>query len=330
MRAQTPARTETIADCGRWGKLLACKLRRGMIARMRSRVPLFLLLLLAGVAVVPHFAHAAIPFFGPIVPDTGNLCAPAWGMVITVVNNLIELGITLAIVFVAPIMIAYAGFLMVVEPMSPGGHTKARGILLNTVVGIVVALAAWLIVDAVMAALTPNGRPFGENWATIISSNGAPQCINIPATLNQTATGAGVTGVSANGSVYTGPLGQCGSGNTACSVSALRALGASVGQANAMSCIAVTESSGNPNTPVYNTVHPGSNSTACGTFQIVQTTWKEYASGSCTNFSNCTNATCNAQVAQALVSNHGYTDWTCATCNNKASACVQKYDPNGT
>ena len=158
---------------------------------MRSRGPLFAFLLLAGVATLPHFAHASIPFFGPVVPDTGNLCALAWGMVITVVNNLIELGITLAIVFVAPIMIAYAGFLMVIEPMSPGGHTKARGILLNTVVGIVIALAAWLIVDAVMAALTPNGRPFGENWATIISSNGAPQCINIPATLNQTPGGGG-------------------------------------------------------------------------------------------------------------------------------------------
>ncbi len=312
------------------GKAAHSRLPRGMIGSMRSRDPFFAFLLLAGVAALPHFAHAAIPFFGPIVPDTGNLCAPAWGMVMTVVNNLIELGITLAIVFVAPIMIAYAGFLMVIEPMSPGGHTKARGILLNTVVGIVIALAAWLIVDAVMAALTPNGRPFGENWATIISSNGAPQCINIPATLNQTASGAGITGVSANGSVYTGPLGQCGSGNTACSVSALQAAGLTPAQANAMSCIAVTESSGNPNTP-------NSPSGACGTFQITTQpgNWHNpaYHTGSCSTASSCNDAACNLQTAVLMVKQQGFQPWTGKNPNGsywnpKAPACVQKYDPS--
>lgn len=227
-----------------------------MINPMRSAGLFFTFLLLAGVAAIPHLAHAAIPFLGPIVPDTNNLCADAWGMVIIVVNNLIEFGITLAIVFVAPITIAYAGFLMVTEPMSPGGHTKARDILLNTVVGIVIALAAWLIVDAVMATLTPNGMPFGENWATIISSNNAPLCIPLPATLNQTASGVGISGVSAAGVNYLAPV----SGN--CSTSALISDGINPAIANTMSCIAQKESS-------CNLTASNNSSSAFGLFQIV-------------------------------------------------------------
>lgn len=130
------------------------------------------------------------------------------------------------------------------------------------------------------------------------------------------ATNSGTYGVSGA---------QCASDNTACSVSALQSAGLSAGQAGALSCIAVTESSGNPNTLPYNIAHPTSNSTACGTFQIVQTTWKGYASGSCTDFSNCTNANCNLQVATALVQNHGFSDWTCATCNSKAQSCINTY-----
>jgi hypothetical protein len=92
-----------------------------------------------------------------------------------------------------------------------------------------------------------------------------------------------------------------------------------------MSCIAVTESSGIAATPPYNIAHPDSNSTACGTFQITKTTWNTAATGACADFSNCMNASCNAQVAQALVANNGYKDWTCANCNSKAASCVQQY-----
>ena len=65
-------------------------------------------LLVAGSLALPLAAQAGgIPFFGPIVPDAINRCAAGWGMLITVINNIISFLITLAIVFVAPLMIAW-------------------------------------------------------------------------------------------------------------------------------------------------------------------------------------------------------------------------------
>ena len=299
---------------------------------MRSRVSLLVLLFSAGLLVFPHLVYAGgVPFFGPIIPHAYNVCPASWGLLINVINNIISLLITLAIVFVAPIMIAYAGFLYVVNPLDPNGMSKARSILRNTIVGIVIALAAWMIVDAIMAVLySPSAA--GGTWSSLVTSGGISPCLPqagaLPGQgLNQTP----VTGISANGGTVTpsgSTLAQCSSGNTACSPAALQAAGLTATQANVLSCIAVTESSGNPGTPPYNTTHPGSNSTACGTFQITQTTWNKYAKGACSDFSSsCQNAACNLQVAQALVSHNGYTDWTCANCNSKANSCIQQYGP---
>jgi len=147
---------------------------------MQFRTPLLTLLLVAGFFAVPHIAQASIPFFGPIIPQAGNgaVCPASWGMLIDVINRIIQFIITLAIVFVAPIMIAYAGFLFVVNPVNASGKEHAKKILTNTVVGIVITLSAWLIVDAIMAVLTPNGKPFGEKWTTIISAKGDSPCLD--------------------------------------------------------------------------------------------------------------------------------------------------------
>src|SRR3989338_6894070 len=152
---------------------------------MRSRISIFALLLVFGSVALPLVAHAGgIPFFGPIIPNeqitvngvvtNQNVCAAGWGMLITVINNIISLLLTLAIVFVAPLMIAYAGFLFVVNPVDSSGISKARGILTNTIVGIVIALAGWLIVDAIMVVLY-NGS-FGT-WSNLVTSGSSQACL---------------------------------------------------------------------------------------------------------------------------------------------------------
>lgn len=296
---------------------------------MRSRVPLFALLFAIGSFVVPAAAHAGgIPFFGPIIDGKilNQTCPLGWGAVITVINNVISLLLTLAIVFVAPLTIAYAGFLYVVNPVDPSGVSKAKSILTNTIVGIVIALASWLIVDAVMAVLYHPTDPSlaGKTWSSLITGNTGDACLNVAGALEQSG-GQTIPGVVSGGVVYSGTTAQCSSSNLACSPAALQSAGFTQTQANVMSCIAVTESSGVFNTPPYNTTHPGSNSTACGTFQITQTTWNKYATGACSSFSSCTDPVCNMQVAQKLVANNGYNDWTCANCNSNAAACIQKY-----
>ena len=298
---------------------------------MRFRAPLFAFFFVVGL-VVPLAAQATIPFFGPIVPEAVNLCAAGWGAVIDVVNRIIELLITIAIVFIAPLMIAWAGFLYVVNPVDPGGIAKARSILTNTVVGIVIALAGWLIVDAVMAVLYNSTTPVSDGsvlktWSSIISSGDKPFCLIREGSLyklNQTT----YTGVSANNATMTPSgktVGLCSPFNLACSPDVLQQVGFTQAQANVMSCIAANESSGIPATPPYNIAHPGSNSTACGTFQITKSTWNKNATGSCADFSNCMNAACNVQVAKTLVAKNEYKDWTCANCNSKAQTCIQQY-----
>lgn len=147
---------------------------------MRSRVPLFALLLLVGSFALPLAAHAGIPFFGPIIPQSGDqaTCAASWGMLITVINNIISLLLTLAIVFVAPLMIAYSGFLFVVNPVNAGGKEQAKKILTNTIVGIVIALAGWMIVAAVMAVLYKSPDGTWGTWSNLITSGNIGTCLD--------------------------------------------------------------------------------------------------------------------------------------------------------
>lgn len=236
---------------------------------MRSRTLLFAFFAV-GMLALPLAAHAAIPFFGPIIPESTNQCAASWGLLVVVINGIIELLITLAIVFVAPLMIAYAGFLYVVNPVSAGGKETAKKVLLNTVVGIVIALAGWLIVDALMAVLYNPGNA-GGTWSTIISSGGLDPCITLQASLNQApgTVGSTVTGVSADGGKFLSlpTNGDC---------TPERLLAATAGspytltqsQANTLSCIAVPESSCSNTTPQARQPD-GTPTSASGMFQIV-------------------------------------------------------------
>ena len=146
---------------------------------MRSRILAFApLLVISSVLVLPLVAHAGgIPFFGPIIPEEYAACPAGWGMLITVINNIISLLITLAIVFVAPIVIAYSGFLFVVNPVNPSGREEAKNILTHTVVGIVIALSGWLIVDAIMAVLYHPTGSIGSTWSQLITSNPNDPCL---------------------------------------------------------------------------------------------------------------------------------------------------------
>lgn len=169
---------------------------------MKIRTSLFVSL--AIFFVLPIATHAqGIPFFGPIIPNeqitingvvgNQNVCAAGWGMLMIVINRIIALLLTLAIMFVAPLTIAYAGFLYVVNPVDPSGIAKAKKILWNTIVGIVIALAGWMIVDALMAVLYNKGATdlAGKTWSELITGDTNNLCIPLQSSLQQ----AGQTGI---------------------------------------------------------------------------------------------------------------------------------------
>ncbi|MFA7302303.1 MAG: pilin [Candidatus Paceibacterota bacterium] len=159
----------------------------------------------------------SIPDFGPILEDGWNLCPLSWSAVIMTINNVITLSITLAIVFVAPVMIAYSGFLLVTNAFNPGAKADAKKILTNTILGIVIALAGWMIVDALMAVLyhpTDLGLA-GKTWSELITGGSIPVCIPAASILRQASNGANVVGESATGVVTVIPPSQAPASETA-------------------------------------------------------------------------------------------------------------------
>lgn len=254
---------------------------------MRSRI--FVALAALGSFAIPYAAYAAIPFFGPIIPPgvLTSVCPAGWGMLITVINNIISFLITVVIVFIAPLMIAYAGFLFVVNPVNSSGIAKAKEILLNTVVGIVLALAGYLIVDAVMAVLYDSNAQTGNGtlgaWAQIINWNGQtclPQMGALPgAELNQ-ATALGIT----TGSLTRTTTFLTAEGNP-CNPSTVTSSANEAGyqvsdtQAKLLACVARGESTCGTNNPPYNLNYSwnkptanGSASTAAGAYQVLLST----------------------------------------------------------
>jgi Type IV secretion system pilin len=341
---------------------------------------LFGLVLCSSLFLMPRATHAAglVPCGGAPPEQPCQSCD-----VVQLENNVVG-WLVVILGVLAAIVIVYAGVKLVTSGGNQHAMEEAKSMINNIIIGYLIVLSAWLVIDYGLKALLDTGT-FGvwnevkceqqqvaissdpmmlkwsepafslfgvEGWTTT-GVSGAPAtavCETIAAGPMGTPivscvgkkadcqSAGGVPTVSADGKTVTcnraqnmtggvtvGPLPQCSASNGACSVSALMAVGLNSIQANVMSCIAVTESSGNPSIGPYNLRHPGSNSSACGTFQIVGSTWRATAVGSCSDFSNCTNAHCNAQTMAALVHQNGYRAWTCPGCNNRASACVNKY-----
>ncbi len=258
--------------------------------------------------------------------DNPNTCGSC--EFVETINNVILFIVAISSL-IAVIAFIYAGFLMVTSRGDVGQLTKAKGMFVNVVIGLILILASFVIVNTILSGLLNPGSS-AISWQTVQCAY--PTAATQPPAYNGTAViGAGISGTGVAGSGVaggpSGPLTQCFSQNSACSVSDLQAAGFTDQQANIMSCIAMTESSGQPSTPPYNETNPGSNSSACGTFQVTQTTWNNYPpSGSCSDWrSNCQNAACNAEAARNLVAANGYSDWTCEGCNTKAQGCIDQY-----
>jgi hypothetical protein len=247
---------------------------------MRSRLPL-LAILLAGLSIaVPHLAHAAIPYWGPIIPSGSNTCALGWNAIIIVANNVISFGLTLIFAFIAPLLIAYAGFLYLTSGANPGNRARANKMLTDALIGLAIALGAWLIVDTVLSVIYDASAQNLNNtpWYSLITTNGSDPCIKQPGSLVNlnigpgATNGASVTGIDANGNQTL----SFSTGQGACSSATIQQVdpGISTLQANQLACIAQQESTCGArnlnyswNTPIASA--GGKASTAAGAFQVL-------------------------------------------------------------
>ncbi len=164
---------------------------------------------------------AAASFFGPIIacPCPGQ--AAGWGCVLQTIQNVMNLGISLSVI-IATLIIAYAGFLWILSPTNAENKQKGRTMLLNAVIGMVIVLSAWLVVDFFMKTLYDEGS-FGP-WNSILLNPGeARECIVAKAgslgtnagTLTGVAGSGIATGTTATTQTTTNPIpGSTTSGNT--------------------------------------------------------------------------------------------------------------------
>jgi hypothetical protein len=102
---------------------------------------------------------------GGLVPcdnSTGNLCD--FNQLMNLVNKVISFILYGMAVPIAAIMFAYAGFLLVTAGgEAAGARTKAKSIFTNAVIGLLLAVAAFLIVRTILSILGYSGSWLGFN-----------------------------------------------------------------------------------------------------------------------------------------------------------------------
>ncbi len=298
---------------------LSVSLFRGAtIKRYMSRRGLAALFLAIGIAiVVPSIALAAsaglVPC-GVVSPGTSadqvsqqatecQACS-----IVTLIQGLITFLIGLSVP-IAMAMFAYAGVLYFTSGAGGGNEniSKARRIFSSTLMGFVLALASWLIVNTILNTIVskayfqnsgdwfhikcttrePGTDTLGSvitqhlGWAPAVSAPLPQETPNL--TCNPGYIPKDGDCINSKGDIQTPTItNRSGTGATAlcinsnCSPFALQSAGFNTKSAAAMSCIALTENGGRST---------GCNGNACGTFQIMLTVNKLQGSA-CAQFNN--------------------------------------------
>lgn len=96
-----------------------------------------------------------------IVPKCGEKSICGLCDFVQLANNILTAIIYLS-VFLAAVLFAYAGFQYMTAYGEPGKIKAAHEIFRNVGLGLVIVLAAWLIIDTLMRVLTGN-----ETWSRI-------------------------------------------------------------------------------------------------------------------------------------------------------------------
>jgi hypothetical protein len=234
----------------------------GITMRRYHWVSLGMLVLLV---TTPYIAHAA-GFFGPLIPDRCNCpgSAPDWGCVLQTFQNGMNLFVSLAVIIIT-IFIALAGFTYMTSSGNPEKRQLANRRILNAVIGLLIVLVAWLLVDSIMKALYDGNKSFG-GWNSILA--GGTPCIaeiaepsTIP-TISSPTNGAGGTGLPPQ----TG-TGACAPANVI-NAAASAGINMSSAEAQTLACIARPESACGANTSGATTVG-GKSTSASGPWQII-------------------------------------------------------------
>ncbi|MEK9184427.1 MAG: hypothetical protein AAB892_01725 [Patescibacteria group bacterium] len=338
----------------------------------------FLLITLALCVLAPQALFAAeLPLLDPdwsIVPDPSELdtsCKPTdplgMGGILVLVQNVMNAAVSLTVI-VLVLVVAYAGFLFITSPFNSENRSTAKTALMNAVIGVIIVLAGWLVIDFVMKILYNPDAVFGGKqigpWSAIIT--GGDACIkptdteplfgNLPFSEGPSVDSTvGAGGVGAGGG-SAGPGKPASLGTGACSASSIATSAAAGGyrltdaQAQTFSCLAKSESACGTN--ITGATTPGGQSTtAHGMFQIVLG-YRNEKTGAPSPCHSLNIPVCSAAAKRAGWTGSG--DLNCANafsggkvkagmeslarvcqaasknldCNTSAAACLLKQDPS--
>jgi hypothetical protein len=308
---------------------------------LRQYRVLLLLIGLSALAILPNLVFGAIITPGQgwsIIPKECNCNGQvmqggitttgyaAWGCVIKTLANIVNLAAYLGI-FIAVLIIAYAGFLWVLNPISPENRSQARQILINAAIGLVLTLGAWLLVNTLITLLGAqlNGQTGVAGLTSPLAGGG--DCGSITDKGNQATQ-------QQQQNPPTGPQNPLGPGDGSCDASQLQGAdgtgqyGLSQSQATVLACLAGYESTCGQKFYNYNW---GKGSSAAGDFQI--TLQQHGGPGGCLNNAACQQAAgvsqlrCDLGFKGGNPLNNQYTDQCIKaardfSCEVQAAACI--------
>lgn len=108
-----------------------------------------------------------------LVPCSGSDCGTC--EIIQLANNVTDIIIALA-VGISVIIFMYAGWLMLSSGGSSAQIKRGKDVMTNVLIGLIIILTAWLVIDVMLKTLLPNGEvQFGNNnpmpWNQIVCSD---------------------------------------------------------------------------------------------------------------------------------------------------------------
>ena len=114
------------------------------------------LVVLTVIAIAPTLAFAA--WTDPIVSCRDVACTVC--DIAKTAQNLLNTAIYIA-VFMSAILFAYAGFIYITNIANHGEISKAKNIFANVIIGLVIVLVSWLVIDTLMKVLVASDANLG-------------------------------------------------------------------------------------------------------------------------------------------------------------------------
>ena len=125
-----------------------------------QKIKLFLIRNYSFLLVLVLFIMPAVSFATVLVPCTdGKSCD--FNALMTMVNTVIKFIIFDLALPIDAIMFVYAGFKLVTSGGDTGARQTAKDVFTNTLIGLIFAVAAWLIINTVLSILGYQGSWIG-------------------------------------------------------------------------------------------------------------------------------------------------------------------------